>query len=85
MAQAQALREQNLAQLDWENVIEEIEALGRSDYQAVVSLLIRMVQHQLKLDYAQCPESHRHWQAEMKAFANTLRRRYSPGMKPKLI
>ena len=82
--QAQALREKNLAQLDWENVIEEIEALGRSDYQAVVSLLTRMVQHQLKIDYAQRPDSHRHWQAEIKAFANTLRRRYSPAMKPKL-
>ena len=37
MKQAQALKEQNVQELDWENLIEEIEALGRSDYQAVVS------------------------------------------------
>ncbi|MGB5593108.1 MAG: DUF29 domain-containing protein [Crocosphaera sp.] len=82
--QTQALREQNLEKLDWENVIEEIEALGRSDYQAVVSLLTRILQHRLKIDYGNKPQINRHWQAEIKAFSNTLRRRYSPSMKPKL-
>lgn len=82
--QTQALKEQNLDKLDWENIIEEIEALGRSDYQAVVSLLTRIIQHRLKIDYANKPQTNRHWQAEIKAFSNTLRRRYSPSMKPKL-
>ena len=82
--QSQALREQNLKKLDWENLIEEIEAWGRSDYQAVVSLLTRIMQHRLKIDYANKPECNRHWQAEIKAFSNTFKRRYSPSMKPKL-
>ena len=84
MKQAQALKEQNVQELDWENLIEEIEALGRSDYQAVVSLLTRIMQHHLKIDYANKPECNRHWQAEIKAFSNTLKRRYSPSRKPKL-
>lgn len=84
LEQVQALKEQNLTKLDWENLIEEIEALGRSDYQAVVSLMIRILQHRLKIDYAHQPQSNHHWQAEIKAFSNTLRRRYSPSMKPKL-
>lgn len=82
--QAQALRERNLDKLDWENVIEEIEALGRSDYQAVVSLFTRILQHHLKIDFANKPEINNHWHQEIKAFSNTLRRRYSPSMKPKL-
>jgi hypothetical protein len=82
--QVQALREKNFEKLDWENITEEIEALGRSDYQAVVSLLTRILQHRLKIDYANKPECHYHWKAEIKAFSNTLRRRYSPSMKPKL-
>ncbi|TVQ47693.1 MAG: DUF29 domain-containing protein [Gloeocapsa sp. DLM2.Bin57] len=82
--QSKSLRERNLEKLDWENIIEEIEALGRSDYQAVISLLTRILQHRLKIDFANQPENHRHWQAEIKAFSNTVRRRYSPSMKPKL-
>ena len=84
MEQSEALREQNLEKLDWENIIEEIEALGRSDYQAVISLLTRIIQHKLKIDYANQPQTNRHWQAEIKAFSNSIRRRYSPSMKPKL-
>ncbi len=82
--QAQALKERNFENLDWENIIEEIESLGRSDYQAVVSLFTRILQHRLKIDFANKPEYNNHWQKEIKAFSNTLKRRYSPSMKPKL-
>ena len=82
--QSEALIDQNFEKLDWENIIEEIEALGRSDYQAVVSLLTRIIQHNLKIDYANKPQYNRHLQAEIKAFSNTIRRRYSSSMTPKL-
>ncbi|MEB3308661.1 MAG: DUF29 domain-containing protein [Snowella sp.] len=84
MEQAQALRNQNLEDLDWENIIEEIEALGRSDYNAVVSLLMRQIEHRLKIDYANHPECDRHWKSEILAFQKNLKRRLSPSMKPKL-
>ncbi len=66
--QAQALREQNLEKLDWENMIEESESLGRSDYSTVASLLIRQIEHRSQIDYANRPECDRHWKSEMVAF-----------------
>ena len=43
--QVQALKERNFDSVDWDNIIEEIEALGRSEYNAVVSLLMRQIEH----------------------------------------
>ena len=67
--QAQALRElvnihqelKQLDNLDWDNIIEEIEALGRSEYSAVVSLLRRQIEHRLKIDYVPPEECYRKW------------------------
>lgn len=82
--QAQAMKEQNLAMLDWNNIIEEIESLGRSDYSAVASLLMRQIEHRLKIDYANQPQTHRYWTAEIVTFKKNIKRRISPSMKPKL-
>ncbi|MBP2227023.1 hypothetical protein J2847_000290 [Azospirillum agricola] len=54
MEQAARLREAaasgtNLP-LDWENLAEEIESMGRSDKREVVSRLARIIEHLLKLE-----------------------------------
>lgn len=49
--QAQLLREQNFDQVDWSNVIEEIEDLGRSEYRALVSAIDQLTLHLLKWQY----------------------------------
>lgn len=82
--QAQALRERKIADLDWENVIEEIEALGRSDYDAVASLLMRQIEHLLKIDYTPLEECYKKWRVEIEAFKIGIKRKISPRMKPKL-
>ncbi len=82
--QAQALRERNLEKLDWENIIDEIESLGRSDYSAVSSLLMRQIEHRLKIDYTPLEECYKKWQVEIKAFKIGIKRKISPSMKPKL-
>ncbi|MDJ0843189.1 MAG: DUF29 domain-containing protein [Crocosphaera sp.] len=90
--QAQALRElvnthQNLKQLktlDWDNIIEEIEALGRSEYSAVTSLLMRQIEHLLKIDYVPLPECRNKWKSEVIAFKKNMKRKFAPSMKPKL-
>ncbi|ELR97334.1 DUF29 domain-containing protein [Gloeocapsa sp. PCC 73106] len=82
--QAQALRERKIADLDWENVIEEIEALGRSDYSAVASLMLRQLEHHLKIDYTPLEECYKKWQVEIEAFKIGIKRKISPSMKPKL-
>ncbi|HAC61946.1 MAG TPA: DUF29 domain-containing protein [Cyanothece sp. UBA12306] len=90
--QAQALRElvnnhqelKHLGTLDWDNIIEEIEALGRSEYSAVVSLLMRQIEHRLKIDYVRIPECRNKWKSEVIAFKKNLKRKLAPSMKPKL-
>ncbi|MDJ0662553.1 MAG: DUF29 domain-containing protein [Crocosphaera sp.] len=91
--QAEALRKlvnahqglKQLDELDWDNIIEEIEALGRSEYNAVVSLLIRQIEHKLKIDYVPLEDCHRKWQGEVMVFKVNMTRKYAPSMKPKLI
>ncbi|ACB53403.1 hypothetical protein cce_4055 [Crocosphaera subtropica ATCC 51142] len=82
--QVQALRERNLDNLDWENIIEEIESLGRSDYNAVSSLLMREIEHRLKIDYPPLEECYKKSQVEIQAFKIGIKRKISPSMKPKL-
>ncbi len=49
----QLLRERKFEEVDWDNIIEEIESLVRSDRRALRSQLIRVIKHLLKLDYQQ--------------------------------
>ncbi|MBV9389548.1 MAG: DUF29 domain-containing protein [Chroococcidiopsidaceae cyanobacterium CP_BM_ER_R8_30] len=48
---AQALRERRLEELDWENLIEEIESLSRAERQQLVSRLEVLIGHLLKWQY----------------------------------
>ncbi|ATS19394.1 DUF29 domain-containing protein [Synechococcus sp. PCC 6717] len=45
------LKAQDFSSLDLENLIEEIESLGRSDKRAISSYLMRLCEHFLKLRY----------------------------------
>lgn len=49
--QARALRAGRTAELDWENLAEEIESLGRSDQREVKSRLTTLLVHLLKWWY----------------------------------
>ncbi|MDJ0846231.1 DUF29 domain-containing protein [Crocosphaera sp.] len=90
--QAQALRElvnthqelKHLGTLDWNNIIEEIEALGPREYNAVVKLLMRQIEHRLKIDYTGLEECHKKWQVEIQAFRIGIKRKIAPSMKPRL-
>ena len=90
--QAQALRKlvnnhqelKDLEELDWDNIIEEIEAWGRSEYNAVISLLMKQIEHRLKLDYVPLPGCRNKWNSEVIAFQKNLKRKFAPSMKPKL-
>jgi hypothetical protein len=72
-AQARALRAGDATALDWENLAEEIESLGRSDRRTVLTLMQRIIEHRLKLDYDLQEEPRRHWQNEIAAFQRHLR------------
>jgi len=50
--QMRALREHRVEEVDWENVAEEIEDLGKSERRGISSHLAMVVEHLLKLQYA---------------------------------
>ncbi|WP_013324109.1 DUF29 domain-containing protein [Gloeothece verrucosa] len=83
--QAQALRQRDLDSLDWDNLIEEIESLGKSDYARVSSKVMRIIQHKLKIDYVAIPECIKHWQHEIKVWQKDIKRQISPSMIRKLL
>jgi hypothetical protein len=66
--------------VDWDNLIEEVESVGRSQVQAVESLLLQALIHAMKV--AAWPEerSVRHWLGEIEAFLVQARRRVTPSM-----
>ena len=47
--------------VDWENVAEEIESLGRSDARALGSRVATIIEHLLKLEFAPAAPPRRGW------------------------
>jgi hypothetical protein len=47
--------------LDWGNLVEEIESLGRSEWRALQSELERIVEHLLKLHFSPAHDPRRGW------------------------
>lgn len=81
------LKSQNFSQIDWDNLIEEIEALGRNERHAVDSLLSRLLEHLLKRCFVDCPECFRSWEIEIRNFRKDISKRLksSPSLKRFLI
>jgi hypothetical protein len=71
-------------QVDWENVIEEIESVGNEQRFAVESLLTNMMRHLLQI--AAWPEATAvaHWRQETAGWRVQVRRRLqrNPGLRP---
>lgn len=68
-------------QIDWENVAEEIESVGRSERHAVELQLIQALAHELKVRAWPQSEAVPHWQAETRAARANARRHFSPSMR----
>jgi hypothetical protein len=47
--------------LDWENLAEEIESLGRSEKRELRSQILRAIQHLLKLEHSKAVDPRRGW------------------------
>jgi hypothetical protein len=85
----QKLRERDFNDIDWENLIEEIESMGKNDKRALISLLTRLLEHLLKLAYWESEKSRsgNHWASEIVNFRFQIQTRLedSPSLKPQLI
>ena len=82
--QAQALANHDIKSLDWDNLKEEIEDLGREQINAVRSFVKRLIEHRLKVDY--CPDaySRNHWLNEIDNFQDEIEKRLTKTILNKL-
>ena len=69
------LQDKDFNAIDWENLIEEIASLGRSDKRAIKSLLTRLFEHLLKLVYWESERDYNqnHWKREIRNFRKQIR------------
>ncbi len=83
----EVLKTQNLTDLDIENLIEELESLGKRDFNKVRSLLRQIMVHLLLLEYwsEEYDRNHRHWRGEIVAFRDDLQENLTTTLKNKLI
>lgn len=64
--------------VDWLNVIEEVQDVGRSELRAVRSLLVQSMVHLLKLHAWPGSAAAAHWHGEARGFLASARRSFSP-------
>jgi len=60
--QASALRARDFDAVDWANVIEEIETLGRTERRSLRSAIRDILEHRIKIDHGLNRDPERGWQ-----------------------
>jgi hypothetical protein len=83
------LRTGQFSAVDLDNLLEELETMGRSQKRTIKSLLIRLLEHLLKL---KCWDNERernqgHWQGEIRTFRRQIKDELadSPSLKPYIL
>ncbi|MBD2603475.1 DUF29 domain-containing protein [Scytonema hofmannii FACHB-248] len=78
-----SLKSQDYSNVDWENLIEEIEALGRRDRRELESRLTTLFEHALKRNYVNLPQCYGGWEATISRTQQELSRilRDSPSLR----
>jgi hypothetical protein len=80
------LRNRRFNEVDWDNLIEEIEDMGKSQRRDLESLITRLLEHLLKLSYweGEKERSGNQWAAEVVNFRAAINKRLqeSPSLKP---
>ena len=84
LQQAERLRRlragERVNDLDWDNVIEEIESVGRSQLEAVRSLLVQAVLHLMKCRAWPGHPASRKWRVDAADFLIQAQEGYRPSM-----
>jgi len=64
------LRANQFSQVDLENLLEELETMGRSEKHKIENLLVKLFEHLLKLQFWQGERERNqgHWKGEIMAF-----------------
>ena len=79
-----AAGEQVNALVDWENVAEEVESVGREQLHAVESLLFQALVHMVKAQGWPDAVDAEKWKANARGFQSQARRRFVPSMRQKI-
>lgn len=68
------LKDKNFNALDLDNLIEEVEDFSKRDKRKLKSLLIKLIEHLLKLGYWQSEKDNnqRHWLGEIRIFRQQI-------------
>jgi hypothetical protein len=74
----------NDAELDWRNIAEEIEDLGRSELRSCRSLLRQALRHMLKAEAWPLSRDAPTWRADAIDFRRQARDAFSPAMRQKI-
>jgi hypothetical protein len=74
----------NDSQLDWPNIIEEVESVGSEQLHAVSSLLRQALVYMLKAEAWPLSREVAHWQAEARRFRVDAADRFAPSMRQRL-
>jgi hypothetical protein len=82
------LENRDLDSLDWGNLIEEVLDLSERKRRKMESLLMRLIEHLLKLEYweSERERNRGHWEGEIANFRKLIRKelKASPSLKPYL-
>lgn len=78
------LRNRDIDGLDFDNLIEEIDSLGRSDKRELESRLAELLEHILKRKYVNMPDCYRGWIESINKQRIRIRKllKDSPSLKP---
>ncbi|MGH7051365.1 MAG: DUF29 family protein [Acetobacteraceae bacterium] len=72
------------SQVDWENVTEEMESVGRNEIDAVEAWLFQALVHDLKAEGWPEARDVPPWRGETRGFRARARRKYRPSMRQKI-
>ena len=70
--------------IDWENVIEEVDSVGREQLHAVESLLLQALVHMLKSQGWPDARDAENWRADARGFRAQAANRFAPSMRQRL-
>jgi hypothetical protein len=74
----------NDAEMDWRNIAEEIDDVGRSQLHSVESLLVQALRHMLKAEAWPLSRDAPNWRVDAIDFRRQARRRFVPSMRQKV-
>ncbi|MDJ0598550.1 MAG: DUF29 domain-containing protein [Crocosphaera sp.] len=67
------LKSGNFSKIDVENLIEEVQSLGKRDKRGLKSRLITLFEHSLKRCYVSLPDCYRGWEVTIKRTQSKLK------------